>query len=182
MTLRIGGNHRRGNGLCHRAPGHCCHRFQNGRAIEIRRKIACDVAAHHAGIPSADIRRILTVADPASPRQAYWTSKSARLSAYLCQDRAPDSLAHKPAFGTPLPSRQKILFVCSAHGGAYLWGLAAFGQAGVERILEILREETRAAMQQVGAPTIKHLTPAMVRRRLKGLLSAAEGSAQEGLV
>jgi len=72
--------------------------------------------------------------------------------------------------------------VCSAHGGAYLWGLAAFGQAGVERILEILREETRAAMQQVGAPTIKHLTPAMVRRRLKGLLSAAEGSAQEGLV
>jgi len=140
------------------------------------------VAVHRAGIPSADIRRILTVADPASPRQAYWTSKSARLSAYLCQDRAPDSLAHKPAFGTPLPSRQKILYVCSAHGGAYLWGLAAFGQAGVERILEILREETRAAMQQVGAPTIKHLTPAMVRRRLKGLLSAAEGSAQEGLV
>jgi FMN-dependent dehydrogenase len=33
--------------------------------------------------------------------------------------------------------------VCSAHGGAYLWGLAAFGQAGVERIIEILREETR---------------------------------------
>jgi hypothetical protein len=29
--------------------GHYCRRFQNGRAIEIRRKIACDVAAHRAG-------------------------------------------------------------------------------------------------------------------------------------
>ena len=49
-------------------------------------------------------------------------------------------------------------------GRPYLWGLAAFGEAGVERVLEILRNETRAAMQQVGAPSIKHLTSAMVRR------------------
>jgi 4-hydroxymandelate oxidase len=41
-----------------------------------------------------------------------------------------------------------------------LWGLAAFGQPGVEGILEILRAETRAAMQQVGAPAIKDLFPA----------------------
>jgi 4-hydroxymandelate oxidase len=49
-------------------------------------------------------------------------------------------------------------------GRPYLWGLGAFGQPGVERVLEILREETRAAMQQVGAPSIKHLTRDFVRR------------------
>src|SRR6202043_3601537 len=40
-------------------------------------------------------------------------------------------------------------------GRPYLWGLGAFGQPGVERVLEILRNETRVAMQQVGAPSIK---------------------------
>src|SRR5712691_1850259 len=49
-------------------------------------------------------------------------------------------------------------------GRPYLWGLGAFGQPGVERVLEILRKELRAAMQQLGAPTIKDITPAMVRR------------------
>jgi len=49
-------------------------------------------------------------------------------------------------------------------GRPYLWGLGAFGQPGVERVLELLREETHAMIQQMGAPTIKHLTPAMVRR------------------
>ena len=49
-------------------------------------------------------------------------------------------------------------------GRPYVWGLGAFGQAGVERVLELLRLELYAIMQQLGAPTIKHLTPAMVRR------------------
>ena len=49
-------------------------------------------------------------------------------------------------------------------GRPYLWGLGAFGQPGVERVLEILRAELRAAMQQVGAPSLKDLTPALVRR------------------
>ena len=49
-------------------------------------------------------------------------------------------------------------------GRPYLWGLGAFGQPGVERVLEILRKETRAVMQQVGAPSIKHLTWDIVRR------------------
>src|SRR6516162_2034833 len=49
-------------------------------------------------------------------------------------------------------------------GRPYLWGLGAFGQPGVERVLEILRKETSAAMQQVGAPSIRHLTPALVQR------------------
>jgi isopentenyl diphosphate isomerase/L-lactate dehydrogenase-like FMN-dependent dehydrogenase len=49
-------------------------------------------------------------------------------------------------------------------GRPYLWGLGAFGQAGVERVLDLLQQETRAAMLQVGAPSLKHLVPAMVRR------------------
>ena len=49
-------------------------------------------------------------------------------------------------------------------GRPYLWGLGAFGQAGVERVLEILRGETRAAMQQLGAPSLGDLRPSLVRR------------------
>jgi 4-hydroxymandelate oxidase len=49
-------------------------------------------------------------------------------------------------------------------GRPYIWGLGAFGQPGVERVLELLRIELHAIMQQVGAPSVKHLTPAMVRR------------------
>jgi 4-hydroxymandelate oxidase len=49
-------------------------------------------------------------------------------------------------------------------GRPYIWGLGAFGQAGVERVLELLRAELMGIMQQVGAPTVKHLTPAIVRR------------------
>jgi 4-hydroxymandelate oxidase len=49
-------------------------------------------------------------------------------------------------------------------GRPYVWGLGAFGQTGVERVLGMLRAETRNAMQQLGAPSLKDLTPAMVRR------------------
>jgi isopentenyl diphosphate isomerase/L-lactate dehydrogenase-like FMN-dependent dehydrogenase len=49
-------------------------------------------------------------------------------------------------------------------GRPYLWGLGAFGQPGVERVLELLRIELAAAMTQMGAPTVKQLVPAMVRR------------------
>ena len=49
-------------------------------------------------------------------------------------------------------------------GRPYMWGLGAFGQPGVERVMELLRTELHAIMQQVGAPTVKQLTPAMVRR------------------
>ncbi|MBV9191986.1 MAG: alpha-hydroxy-acid oxidizing protein, partial [Betaproteobacteria bacterium] len=37
-------------------------------------------------------------------------------------------------------------------GRPYIWGLGAFGQPGVERVMEILRTELFAIMQQVGAP------------------------------
>jgi isopentenyl diphosphate isomerase/L-lactate dehydrogenase-like FMN-dependent dehydrogenase len=49
-------------------------------------------------------------------------------------------------------------------GRPYLWGLGAFGQEGVERVLEIVRTETRAALQQCGARSVKDLNPGFVRR------------------
>ena len=49
-------------------------------------------------------------------------------------------------------------------GRPYLWGLGAFGQEGVERVLELLRTETRAAMQQCGVHSVKELNPSFVRR------------------
>jgi isopentenyl diphosphate isomerase/L-lactate dehydrogenase-like FMN-dependent dehydrogenase len=49
-------------------------------------------------------------------------------------------------------------------GRPYLWGLGAFGQPGVERVLTILRAETRTAMAQIGAPSLKDLKPEMVKR------------------
>jgi isopentenyl diphosphate isomerase/L-lactate dehydrogenase-like FMN-dependent dehydrogenase len=39
-------------------------------------------------------------------------------------------------------------------GRPFLWGLGAFGQAGVERVLEILQGELKLAMGNCGTPTI----------------------------
>lgn len=39
-------------------------------------------------------------------------------------------------------------------GRAYIWGLAAFGQSGVEKVLEMLDAELRMVMGQMGAPSI----------------------------
>ena len=49
-------------------------------------------------------------------------------------------------------------------GRPYLWGLGAFGQEGVERVLELVRVETRGAMQQCGAKSVKELNASYVRR------------------
>src|SRR3954463_7857815 len=49
-------------------------------------------------------------------------------------------------------------------GRPYMWGLGAFGQAGVERVLELQRIELYAIMQQLGAPSVKQLVPGMIRR------------------
>ncbi len=49
-------------------------------------------------------------------------------------------------------------------GRPYLWGLGAFGQSGVERVLELLRIEFEAAMRQCGVRTVKEITPALVRK------------------
>lgn len=49
-------------------------------------------------------------------------------------------------------------------GRPYVWGLAAFGQAGVERVLDILRAELRIAMQLHGVPSINRLDRSFVTR------------------
>ncbi|MGZ5337167.1 MAG: alpha-hydroxy acid oxidase [Solirubrobacterales bacterium] len=50
-------------------------------------------------------------------------------------------------------------------GRAALWGLAADGQAGAERALEILAEELRLALALLGCPTPDELGDAHVQRR-----------------
>jgi len=48
-------------------------------------------------------------------------------------------------------------------GRPYLWGLAAFGQEGVEAVLAILRREFEVVMKQMGTPALEAITPAHVR-------------------
>lgn len=47
-------------------------------------------------------------------------------------------------------------------GRPYLWGMAAFGQAGVEKVLEILRAELQVAMQLHGVPSLADLDSSFV--------------------
>jgi len=49
-------------------------------------------------------------------------------------------------------------------GRPYLYGLASFGQEGVERVLDILRTELALAMRQCGTTSIAHITRASVLR------------------
>jgi 4-hydroxymandelate oxidase len=43
-------------------------------------------------------------------------------------------------------------------GRPHSWGLGAFGQAGVEAVLEILRRELRMIMREAGAPSVDKIT------------------------
>ncbi len=47
-------------------------------------------------------------------------------------------------------------------GRPYLWGLGAFGQPGVERVMDILRTELYGVMQQMGAPNVAAIKKEMV--------------------
>ena len=49
-------------------------------------------------------------------------------------------------------------------GRPYLWGLGSFGQAGVERALEILRDEFRIAMEFAGTRRINEIGPDTIGR------------------
>jgi 4-hydroxymandelate oxidase len=46
-----------------------------------------------------------------------------------------------------------------AIGRPYLWGLGAFGQEGVERVLEILTREMEITMRAVGTPSLASVGP-----------------------
>ena len=47
-------------------------------------------------------------------------------------------------------------------GRPYLWGLSAFGQAGVERALQILTDELKVGMEFAGTPSIKDINRSMI--------------------
>ena len=47
-------------------------------------------------------------------------------------------------------------------GRPYIWGLSAFGQQGVERVIDILNNELRLAMVGCGARTLKEITSASI--------------------
>ena len=49
-------------------------------------------------------------------------------------------------------------------GRAYIYGLSAFGQEGVERVLDILRAELTLTMRQCGTPSIAQITRPSVLR------------------
>jgi isopentenyl diphosphate isomerase/L-lactate dehydrogenase-like FMN-dependent dehydrogenase len=50
-------------------------------------------------------------------------------------------------------------------GRPHAWGVAAFGQAGVEAVLEILRRELRTIMRQAGTTSTDRITSAYVIQR-----------------
>lgn len=47
-------------------------------------------------------------------------------------------------------------------GRPQVWGLAAFGQDGVERVIDILRAELNMTMRQCGTPTVAQITRSSV--------------------
>ena len=49
-----------------------------------------------------------------------------------------------------------------AVGRPYLWGLGAFGQAGVERVLEILRNELAITMRLAGTPSLASIVESSI--------------------
>ena len=48
-------------------------------------------------------------------------------------------------------------------GRPYIWGLGAFGQEGVTKVMQILDSELEVAMTQAGTPTLADITAAAVR-------------------
>ena len=51
-------------------------------------------------------------------------------------------------------------------GRPWIWGLAAFGEDGVDKVIRIIKAELIAAMQQLGAANVKGLTPNLVYKAL----------------
>lgn len=53
-------------------------------------------------------------------------------------------------------------------GRAYLYGLMAAGEAGVNKVLDLLRQEIIVSMQLMGAQSLRDLNPDMVSRITRG--------------
>jgi isopentenyl diphosphate isomerase/L-lactate dehydrogenase-like FMN-dependent dehydrogenase len=52
-------------------------------------------------------------------------------------------------------------------GRPYLWGLAAFGQVGVQRVVELLQGELRIALGLSGTGNLRAIDRSMVRAAWK---------------
>jgi isopentenyl diphosphate isomerase/L-lactate dehydrogenase-like FMN-dependent dehydrogenase len=50
-------------------------------------------------------------------------------------------------------------------GRAYIWGLAAFGQAGVEKVLDMLNAELSMVMGQMGVNAVAEIGPQYIGQR-----------------
>jgi isopentenyl diphosphate isomerase/L-lactate dehydrogenase-like FMN-dependent dehydrogenase len=59
-------------------------------------------------------------------------------------------------------------------GRPYIWGLAAFGQPGVERVVDILRTEFELTMRQCGARSLAEITRTSVVLN-SGMMTPARG-------
>ena len=49
-------------------------------------------------------------------------------------------------------------------GRPYIYGLASFGQEGVEKVLDIMRSELQLIMKQCGTPTMAQISRAYIAR------------------
>jgi 4-hydroxymandelate oxidase len=50
-------------------------------------------------------------------------------------------------------------------GRPYMWGLASFGQPGVEMVLDILRRELQLIMRQTGVTSIQNISKSYIADR-----------------
>lgn len=50
-------------------------------------------------------------------------------------------------------------------GRPYVWGLAAYGQAGVQRALDVLTRELTLTMRQAGTARLADIDPSLVADR-----------------
>jgi 4-hydroxymandelate oxidase len=65
-------------------------------------------------------------------------------------------------------------------GRAYVFGLAAFGQEGVEAVLDMLRRELQMVMRQTGATSIAKITRANLVDRFEGIPTPVRSSTTSG--
>jgi len=51
-------------------------------------------------------------------------------------------------------------------GRPYIWGLGAYGQAGVEKVIDLLLAELRGIMGSAGTTAVRHISPLSIERRV----------------
>ena len=83
-------------------------------------------------------------------------------------DGSEDPHVHQPdggfRRGTDIYKALALGALAVGVGRPYIFGLTAFGQEGVERVIDMLRAELRLTMQQCGTPAIKDITRAVMKR------------------